>query len=610
MLAEPAVVLGQEVGRQVIELGGIRDWIASKKNGMLWYSWGMTSDKARRSFLFWNVLVLLLAAALRLPHSNWDAAIAAHPDERFLLGAASSTPLWGDVCSASPDFPYGHLPVYLARLLVLSAPGSDPLYAARLLSGLLGVLLVALAGAYGRALGGPRAGLIAATLLALAPAPIQQARFYTVDPLGAVLASAAILAAMRRHWRAAGVLAGLALACKLSLIWCAATVITGYLSRFTFHVSRFIHPSKIQNLKSKILLPFLLAFVLASPWALLRPVACWRGPLTQTAMAAGRLIFPYTLQYRETWPFVYPLAQMTWWGLGPVATAIGVWALGRVVWRWRSAPHAARIALIWTALYFLATAGLYVKFPRYLLPIYPIWVAWTAMVCLGDTAPAQKSKAPAISAQHAQPKRRMLFAGLPVCRFVLLALTLATTAALGLAQIGLYAQPHPWETASRWIYRNIPDGATLAIEMWDQPLPVWLPGGDPARYTQITLPMFDEDSAEKQSHLEAALQTADVIVLASHRGYGTLSRQGMSYAETSAWYKKVLEEREIVVFGRCPRLGILALSDDPLAEAGLPAPATLAERCNAPAVLRLPRLDESWRVYDAPIVLLAIKTSE
>ncbi|HNT76784.1 MAG TPA: phospholipid carrier-dependent glycosyltransferase, partial [Anaerolineae bacterium] len=180
------------------------------------------------SLRFWWITLLLGATLLRLPFPDWDGGIAAHPDERFLLGVAQETPLWGDVCAASPDFAYGHLPVYVARLLVLTAPQADPLYAARLLSGLIGVALVALTGAFGRALGGERAGLLAAAVLMFAPFPIQQARFYTVDPFGAALASGAILAAMRKRWSTAGALTGLALACKASLGWAAVAVVVGY----------------------------------------------------------------------------------------------------------------------------------------------------------------------------------------------------------------------------------------------------------------------------------------------------------------------------------------------------------------------------------------------
>jgi 4-amino-4-deoxy-L-arabinose transferase-like glycosyltransferase len=515
--------------------------------------------------------LLLLAAALRLPGADWDGGIAAHPDERFLLGVAERTPLWGDPTRAAVDFPYGHLPVYLAHLLVLAVPGADPLYAVRLLSGLIGVVLVALTGALGRSLGGRRAGWFAAALMTVAPSPIQQAHFYTVDPLGAALATGAVLLALRRRWRGAGACFGLAVACKLSMIWAFVPVvyllITDNRARLKPRVSRFTFCA-------------LLAFALASPWALLRPVAAWRGPLIQAGMVAGRFDVPYTRQYAGTLPFIYPLVQLALWGLGPLLTVGGLLGLGWGARRWRQCTRSRRALWLWGTVFFAVTAGLYVKYPRYLLPIYPAWIAWAAYLVTRLSS--------------------RLF------RSTFHVLLLASTAALGLAQLSIYAQPPPWITASRWLYANVQPGETIAVEAWDHPLPVPLPAGDPARFEPLTVPVFDAPSPEKTSALATAAQDAEVVVLASRRGYGALARQPDRFATTLAWYERLLQAREAVAFARCPRLGPLALTDDPLADAGLPTSQSLAARCGTRWALRLPRLDESFRVYDAPLTLLLV----
>ncbi len=591
----------------------------------------MALQTSNRRWLW--IAVLLLATALRLPTPDWDApasdvslAIAAHPDERFLLGVAQATPLWGDPCAASPDFPYGHLPVYVARLFVLAAPAADPLITMRLFSGLVGVLLVALAGAWGHTLVGRRGSaakwgaLLAAALMTFAPFTIQQARFYTVDPLSTALASGAVLAATRRHWTRAGILAGLALACKASLVWCAVTVFVGYglwvvgekskvesrkskvesangrisesgielrvarnekrVTSNEWRVPRL--PSTVYCLLStvyRLFLPLLLAFALASPWALLRPLAAWRGPAVQAMMTAGRFDFPYTRQYAGTLPFLYSLTQMALWGLGPATTLLGIIGVGWALWRWRHGSSTLRLACLWTLIYFLMTAGLHVKFPRYLLPLYPVWAAWAALVCVKVIAT-------------------------PVARRVVGMAALVSTALLGWAQVSIYTEPHPWITASQWLYANVPAGSTVAVEDWDHALPVPLFEGDAGRYASLTAPVYDAETVVKVTRLAKVAENADVIVLASHRGYGALARQPERYALTLAWYEELLREREIIPFGRCPRLGPLALTDDPLADAGLPSPLSLAERCGTPYALRLPHLDESFRVYDAPPVLL------
>jgi len=369
----------------------------------------------------------------------------------------------------------------------------------------------------------------------------------------------------------------------------------------------------------------LIAFLLASPWMLLRPTACWRGAWIQAGMVAGRYDFPYTRQYAGTWPYVYPLAQMALWGLGPLATLAGTMGLARALRRWRTASFAVRVAALWTLVYFLATAGLYVKFPRYLLPIYPVWAAWASYelgVRSGERAGQRISESTSqrisekASRRIGEPASQRIsesangekyptpYSLLPTPYSLL---TLISTALLGLAQVSVYTAPHPWVTASRWVYENVPPGAIVAVEMWDHPLPAPLPEGDAAQYQQITLPIFDDESLEKTGRLGEAIQKADVIILASRRGYGALARLPGRYAQTLTWYRELLGTRNVIAFGRCPRLGPLALSDDPLADAGLPPQLSLAERCGTPFALRLPRLDESFRVYDTPTVLIIKK---
>ncbi|MFP4395435.1 MAG: hypothetical protein ACLFTI_09245 [Anaerolineales bacterium] len=527
------------------------------------------------------IVLLLLAALLRLPAPDWDAGIAAHPDERFLLDVAHRAPLGGDPCAAVPDFPYGHLPVYAARLLILAAPDADPLYAARLLSGVIGVTLVALGGAWGRALAGERGGLLTGALLAGAPLLVQHARFYTVDPLGAAFVSGAILAAARRRWRMAGALAGLAVACKASLGWGIIVLLVGIV------LTRREASLKIAG---RVLLFAALAFALTSPWAVLRPVACWRGPLIQAGMVAGRYEVPYTQQYAGALPFFYPLWQMALWGLGPTATMVGAAGVVGGLARWRKMTSARRWAArywaaIWAGGYFLATAGLYVKFPRYLLPIYPVWAALAALTAVK-------------AGRHISKRwgRRLVWGAL-----------LAPTALLGVAQASLYGQTHPWMTASRWLYASSDAIETIAVERWDHPLPVPAPEGDPGQFEQMILPVFAASSPEKTAQLAEASARADVIILASRRGYGALTKQPAHYDfNTLAWYRAQMRAREVIAFGRCPRLGPLALSDDPLADSGLPVTISLAERCGTPYALRFPALDESFRVYDAPTTLLLL----
>lgn len=541
------------------------------------------------------VALLLLATALRLPGADWDSGIAAHPDERFLADLAVQTSLWGDPNLVAPDFPYGHFPLYLLRALVLAAPDADPLYAGRLLSGLLGVVQVATAVAFGRRLAGKRGGVLAAGMLLCAPFPLQQARFYSVDVVGAVCVSVALLSVSRGRFGAGGALWGLAVACKVSLLWVGLPLFWA-----AFH--EHLVPSRKNacyatvslahaffRIVSLLLLSAALSFVFASPWALLRPLASWRGPWIQSLMATGTLDYPYTRQYLGTLPILYPLVQMGLWGLGPVVTLAGLAGLFGLALGWRKGAVGARYLWVATICGFAAMAGWYVKFPRYLLPVYPLWVAWAAWFLEQLRGGTHLGKAkPSIW--------RVAAVGV-----------VAPTVLLGVAQLSIYDRPHPWLEASLWMAAEVPETGSIAVEHWDHPLPVPLAAGDTERWVRTTLPVMDEDTPEKMEHLQNAMRDSDVIAFSSARGYGALSRQPDRYAATIDWYRQVLSEREVLAFGRCPRLGPLALSDDPLADAGLPVSMTLAERCRTRLALRLPHLDESFRVYDAPTVILAVR---
>jgi hypothetical protein len=531
--------------------------------------------------VFW-IGVLLAALTLRSIHPDWDAGIAAHPDERFILGAAQETPLAGNICRTTPAFPYGHLPVILAQVVVAAAPEADPLYAARLVSALIGVILVVLAGACARWLAGPSAGLLGASVAALAPGLIQQAHAYTVDPLGAVFACGSVLAAARRKWWLSGMLLGLAIACKASLgfgllpllvlVIVSPTGRSGQMPRLAIaarHAVRFLGPA-------------LLAFAVASPWALLTPRICWEGVLIQGAMVSGRYRVPYTQQYAGTTPVLYPLTQMALWGLGPIVVLLGGAAILMRLARGRTlGPAFLSPPWLWTVTMLLILGSLQVKFPRYVLPLYPWWIAWAVSIVEGPS------------------RLRLGRWTRSLARWALL----LTTGLLGLAQVGVYDAMHPWAAGSLWIYDHLDASMTLGIEAWDHPLPVPLMGRNVGGYNQITLPIYGSYELAPAQWRELTAEV-DVVIIASRRGYGALSRQPLVYAELFRWYQELFAAGSPVVFTRCPHIGPLSITDDPLADADLPMAQSLAERCGTPFALRLPRLDESFRVYDAPLVIV------
>jgi 4-amino-4-deoxy-L-arabinose transferase-like glycosyltransferase len=550
----------------------------------------------------WSIIaVLLVAAALRLSGVAWDGSIGAHPDERYLVGVAEEMARRRELDPLTVDtsFPYGHVPLYLLLLL----GRADRLMVARLLTGLLDVGTVALTAALARALmaadgwNRSRSGgaLMAALFLAAMPLHVQQAHFATADVPLAFFSVGALLFAARSAVRSqtrsaakccrarsqarsaaeghlAGIWAGLALGCKagatLLLIPVALAGALGAENR----------RERIRRVAGA-LGAALATFVVTNPFAVLEFPRFLSNVTAQAALARGAVLVPYTLQYRGTLPYLYPIAQQLVWGMGPV---LGLLSFGGLVWigaraaRGRLSP-AEWVVLAWALPFFAFTGGLYVKFPRYLLPLMPILAVYAAQWIM------------------AMGRGRVIR--------MLSTLALLPAAFLSLALVGSYGRPHPWVAASEWIRAHLPPGSVIAVEEWDHPLPL-----DAEGYTLRVLPVFEPEGEKKERRMASVLAEADAVVVASRRGYGALARWPDRFPMTLSHYRALFAgERGFVAvgcWGRWPSLVGLSLADAPFGAADLPLPHPACRP--AGAWLRLPRLDESFVVYDHPEVVVFV----
>jgi 4-amino-4-deoxy-L-arabinose transferase-like glycosyltransferase len=132
-------------------------------------------------------------------------------------------------------------------------------------------------------------------------------------------------------------------------------------------------------------------FMTAEPYAILDYNTFTQHTREQTSMVRGYWRPPYTIQYERTVPYFYHLKQMLWYTMGwPVflGVAIGFMAaLARsgasiVTLVFRS-PFERRlreeiIPVTFVIVFFATTAGFQVKFPRYLMPLYPFLFVFTA----------------------------------------------------------------------------------------------------------------------------------------------------------------------------------------------------------------------------------------
>ncbi len=476
----------------------------------------------------------------------------------------------------------------------------------RVLSGLLDLLSVLFIFFIGRRLFDWRVGLLAALLLAMAVMPIQQSHFFTMDNWSAGLTTAALYMVVRaseqgqrrRWWLLFGILLGLAVASRINVAPLAAMAgVAGivWLVRSTPAGAgwRYFLTEQGNETVQRVFIGVLLAafaslvtFRLAQPYAFADSAIVRQAALAETGHEPSglRLLlgsiagfhpewladmaeiqslqqpeasFPPALQWTGRAPLLFPFTNMVLYGMG-LAAGVAAWAgFFWALWRMaRARPDwtAHAIPVAWSGLYFLFMGTRWVKSIRYFLPIYPTLLllgAW-ALIALWRYAAARP------------PSRRRLA---QVGAAALLILVAATTFLWANAFVDIYRQPLTRVTASRWIFENIPSGATLLYEVDGEarelhlPLrgfhfvpgsnPVHLPFslpddlGGPATLQGIRfnyLSTLDGGAAESRFAVsllapanEMVFTTAETVAVAAERGAATIPlpataiRPGESY---------------------------------------------------------------------------------
>ncbi|MBC8161701.1 MAG: hypothetical protein H7Z42_10835, partial [Roseiflexaceae bacterium] len=162
----------------------------------------------------------------------------------------------------------------------------------------------------------------------------------------------------------------------------------------------------------------------------------------------------------------------------------------------------------------------------------------------------------------------------------------------------IYTHPHSRVEASRWIYQNIPAGAAITSEVWDDALPLYLDGRDASQYVGIALQPYAEDEPSKyfgytdgdglpQPGLLDQLDQADYLIFSSNRVYDSTRRLPMKYPALIRYWNALFEGQlgfELVADIRSyPTLFGIEIATPVLAE-------------------------EAFSVYDHPRVLIFKKT--
>jgi len=499
------------------------------------------------------------------------------------------------------SFVYGTLPVFITKAAagIVNRDAYDGVHlVGRFLTASLDTLAVLLVFLIARRLSGRWGGALAAALYACAVQPIQQAHFYTTDTWVTFFATLALWWALRwqeegRWYNLVGVsiVAGLSLASKLGVATLALPIGVAFL----LHAWRVTQPPDLAvtgrlllRLGSHLLLGGALVyatlrlclpyvFASASPWDPRLNPRYTEDIENLRYLAVGDADFPPAYSWATADYALFPLEQMFRWEMG--------WALAAVAWLgllwgiWRLVRHHNLVfapVVMWILALYGYQAIQFAKPGRYFLPIYPalavlggVFLCWLAYQLAQGNAHAwlQRIRPPSrlfparklvhtLGGKQNPPHPNPLPLGegtlefrergnsilarfLPYAGPGLAALVLLSTFAWAFAYTRIYSEPVARVRASEWIYQYVPAGAVLTAELWDDALPLRLPGHvhGPGRYQYVQLPVFGADTPVKLEEMIQALTQADYVVVSSSRTHGVIRQLPARYPMTSQYYR-------------------------------------------------------------------------
>lgn len=580
-------------------------------------------------------LLLVSAYFVRSYGRGWDNYTHMHPDERMLMMVTDriSFPdkLYPDF------FNYGSLPIYLLKgfvqfldsqlgLINTITYSPDLLSSGRLLSTIFDLGTIIFVFFLARAIHSKRSNtfaIISSTIYAFMFFPIQNSHFFVVDVYVTFFLTASTFFIVKylqskniKYLILNAIFIGFAISSKftsilfvpsnLSVIWLVEMIEKGH---FNF-----------QKLKSGILacimwgMVSLVSFIVTMPYAILPPsgilskfatsdinpsmsfshkafgetlsefrlffavesmpsIRFLRDIKEQTRMNSDPYVFPYTLQYAGTLPYLYHLQNIVIWGIGPF---ISIWILaglyGFVISNHKThinifSSKNLPIYLFFTLsylLYFLIIGKSAVKFMRYMLPLYPV-LAITASFGLQRFLKS-----------HFSPRFKCVL----LTTIIILAVTWT------LAFMGIYSKPNPRSQATDWIVKSIAPGSVIGVEHWDDRVPIH----SSELFQFVDLPIYDRpDNELKWQLMNERLKSLDYMIIASNRLYTPLQKltdckvhRDSCYPIASKYYEALLADKlkfkKVAEFTSYPHIGPFEISDDDA--------------------------DESFTVYDHPKVII------
>lgn len=595
---------------------------------------------------FLLIFIIIFAAFFRLYGLNWDQNQHLHPDERFLTMVMDGIK-WpksfteyfdADHSSLNPQnngnsfFVYGTFPIFLTKWVAeIFQRGNydDFALVGRFLSSLFDVGIVLLLFLIARIIdsrGKSFFPILAPILYALAVLPIQLSHFFAVETFLVFFLVAAfyiLIELIKKNslnlkllvfFSLLGISLGLATASKITALFFIPIIALGIVYFLYCNISNFkIWKSWFFLISGIVILviSFYLTLRFTYPYLFASP-KFWNITLNPKVLNNWKELksfddptgwFPPAVQWVNTKPYVFPLKNLLFWGLG---LPLGFLSLISVAYFLKlnilflfqkkikkilSSPNfILLLAVFWIISLFAYQGTQFAKPMRYFYPIYPFLIllaAWYINLLLN---------------KFAYFKYKLLF----LIGILLLCLIWP------ISFVSIYKQPHSRVQASEWIYDHVPKDSTLSAEHWDDGLPVNIgeKTSDSYGYKHIEFPLFGPDTEEKWLLMNSKINQVDYIIMSSNRLYGALPTFPNRYSKTIKYYQDLFSEslgfKKVAEFTSRPNLPIpflhLCLTPPFFDYGGI---SKSIQECPDQGITFVDDYaDETWTVYDHPKVII------
>ena len=546
-----------------------------------------------KSLLF---LIIILGAMFRFYGLNWDQGQHLHPDERAIVMYTLQLQIPNSISQflsiRSPwnphFFAYGSFPLYLLKLASLLFTNLSPALATydginllgRVISASFDLGTIIFIYLLGRILKNQITGLIGAFLYSISVFPIQTSHFYAVDTLLTFFITLTLYLLVKFYIQPSlvkaimiGTVIAFAMATKISATVIGISVIVTLTADFSLLLFRNpLEPNKWLHHLPKfffalcrdgliILVTLAIVYLILEPYALIDFHDFISQTLQQDAMTTNAFTFPYTLQYVGIVPYWYEIKNIFLWGMGPLLSAltfsgaiyITTMSLSKIkigVTHYKNKIYEKNqnhnklaqelILIIFFWIYFIIVGKFAIGFMRYMLPLYPLLCVFGALLAYKLIDYINRFILQKVSAWST---RLFIF-----YTFYLLALILLLIWPVSFMHI--YTQPNTRVQATEYINRHFPPGTGIAVEHWDDELPL----GTAPNYQMQILPLYNPDTQQKWESIIAQLQQVQYIVIASNRLYVPIQHLSSCqkypypycYPIASIYYKNLFAGRPVL----------------------------------------------------------------